>query len=39
MIQLGIGALPNLIGSMIAESDLKDLGIQVKCSAMLCKDV
>ena len=33
MIQLGIGALPNLIGSMIAESDLKDLGIQ---SEMFC---
>lgn len=32
-IQLGIGALPNLIGHMIAESDLKDLGIQ---SEMFC---
>lgn len=25
-LQLGIGALPNLIGEMIADSDLKDLG-------------
>ena len=25
-IQLGIGAMPNLIGEMIADSDLKDLG-------------
>lgn len=36
-LQLGIGALPNLIGNMIAESDLKDLGIQSEmfCDAML----
>lgn len=33
MIQLGIGAMPNLIGNMIAQSDLKDLGIQ---SEMFC---
>ncbi|MGB5217268.1 MAG: hypothetical protein WBN66_03110 [Smithella sp.] len=26
-LQLGIGGLPNVIGSMIAESDLKDLGV------------
>lgn len=32
-IQLGIGALPNLIGNMIADSDLKDLGVQ---SEMFC---
>jgi butyryl-CoA:acetate CoA-transferase len=32
-IQLGIGALPNTIGNMIAESDLKDLGVQ---SEMFC---
>lgn len=32
-IQLGIGAMPNLIGNMIADSDLKDLGIQ---SEMFC---
>jgi len=29
-IQLGIGALPNLLGTMIADSDLKDLGIQTE---------
>jgi acyl-CoA hydrolase len=36
-IQLGIGALPNLIGTLIAESDLKDLGIQSEmfCDAMV----
>lgn len=33
MVQLGIGALPNLIGNMIARSELKDLGIQ---SEMFC---
>lgn len=33
MIQLGIGAMPNLIGNLLAESDLKDLGIQ---SEMFC---
>ncbi|SHH07173.1 butyryl-CoA:acetate CoA-transferase [Thermosyntropha lipolytica DSM 11003] len=32
-LQLGIGAMPNLIGTMIADSDLKDLGIQ---SEMFC---
>lgn len=32
-LQLGIGALPNLIGNMLADSDLKDLGIQ---SEMFC---
>ncbi len=32
-IQLGIGAMPNLIGNMIAQSDLKDLGLQ---SEMFC---
>jgi butyryl-CoA:acetate CoA-transferase len=26
VIQLGIGAMPNLVGQMIAQSDLKDLG-------------
>ena len=26
-IQLGIGGLPNVVGSMLAESDLKDLGV------------
>lgn len=29
-IQLGIGSMPNTIGSMIAESDLKDLGIHTE---------
>ncbi|MGE5389967.1 MAG: acetyl-CoA hydrolase/transferase family protein [Deltaproteobacteria bacterium] len=32
-VQLGIGAMPNLLGHMIAESDLKDLGVQ---SEMFC---
>ncbi len=29
-IQLGIGGLPNVIGEMIADSDLKDLGIHTE---------
>ncbi|HNQ84823.1 MAG TPA: acetyl-CoA hydrolase/transferase C-terminal domain-containing protein [Deltaproteobacteria bacterium] len=29
-LQLGIGGLPNVIGSMIADSDLKDLGIHTE---------
>jgi len=29
-LQLGIGAMPNAIGAMIAESDLKDLGIHTE---------
>ena len=29
-VQLGIGALPNAIGSMIVESDLKDLGMHTE---------
>lgn len=29
-IQLGIGGVPNLVGEMIAESDLKDLGIHTE---------
>jgi len=29
-LQLGIGGLPNVIGSMVAESDLKDLGIHTE---------
>lgn len=32
-MQLGIGAMPNLLGHMIADSDLKDLGVQ---SEMFC---
>ncbi len=36
-LQLGIGALPNTIGNMIADSDLKDLGISTEmfCDAMV----
>lgn len=29
-IQLGIGAMPNALGQMIAESDLKDLGVHTE---------
>lgn len=29
-IQLGIGGMPNILGQMIAESDLKDLGIHTE---------
>lgn len=29
-LQLGIGGLPNVIGTMLAESDLKDLGIHTE---------
>lgn len=29
-LQLGIGGLPNLIGQMIADSDLKDLGVHTE---------
>jgi acyl-CoA hydrolase len=32
-LQLGIGGIPNMVGSMIAESDIKDLGVQ---SEMMC---
>ncbi len=32
-IQLGIGALPNLIGQMIADSDLKHLGVHTEMLA------
>ena len=32
-IQLGIGALPNIVGSMIAHSDLKDLGVHTEMLA------
>ena len=36
-LQLGIGTLPNLIGEMIAHTDVKDLGIQSEmfCDAMV----
>ncbi len=33
VIQLGIGAMPNLVGKMLAGSDLKDLGMHTE---MLC---
>lgn len=29
-LQLGIGAMPNVVGSMIAESDLKDIGVHTE---------
>lgn len=29
-LQLGIGGLPNVVGSLIAESDLKDLGVHTE---------
>jgi acyl-CoA hydrolase len=29
-LQLGIGAMPNAVGAMIAESDLKDLGVHTE---------
>ncbi len=29
-LQLGIGGMPNTVGSMIAESDLKDLGVHTE---------
>ncbi len=29
-LQLGIGGMPNLVGSMIAQSDLKDLGVHTE---------
>lgn len=32
-IQLGIGALPNIVGSLIAQSDLKDLGVHTEMLA------
>ena len=32
-IQLGIGALPNIVGAMIAHSDLKDLGVHTEMLA------
>lgn len=29
-LQLGIGAMPNMVGAMIAQSDLKDLGVHTE---------
>src|SRR5699024_10117229 len=33
-LQLGIGSMPNVVGSLLAESDLKDLGMHTE----LCGD-
>lgn len=38
-LQLGIGGLPNLIGQMIAGSDLKDLGIHTEMLVDSCVDL
>ncbi len=38
-LQLGIGGLPNLIGQMIAQSDLKDLGIHTEMLVDSCVDL
>ena len=38
-LQFGIGGLPNLIGQMIAESDLKDLGIHTEVLVDSCVDL
>jgi butyryl-CoA:acetate CoA-transferase len=38
-LQLGIGGLPNLIGQLIAQSDLKDLGIHTEMLVDSCVDL
>jgi len=38
-LQLGIGGLPNLIGQLIAESDLKDLGLHTEMLVDSCVDL
>jgi butyryl-CoA:acetate CoA-transferase len=38
-LQLGIGGLPNMIGQMIAQSDLKDLGIHTEMLVDSCVDL
>ncbi|TWI74106.1 butyryl-CoA:acetate CoA-transferase [Desulfobotulus alkaliphilus] len=38
-LQLGIGGLPNLIGEMIAASDLKDIGIHTEMLVDSCVDL
>ncbi len=38
-LQLGIGALPNLMGQLIAESDLKNLGIHTEMLVDSCVDL
>ena len=34
-LQLGIGGMPNILGKMISETDLKDRGVRPKCWLML----
>lgn len=38
-LQFGIGGLPNVVGSMIADSDLKDLGIHTEMLVDSCVDL
>lgn len=38
-LQLGIGALPNTVGSLISNSDLKDLGIHTEMLTDACVDL
>jgi acyl-CoA hydrolase len=38
-LQLGIGGLPNVIGEMIANSDLKDLGLHTEMMVDSCVDL
>jgi len=38
-LQLGIGGLPNMIGELIADSDLKDLGIHTEMLVDSCVDL
>lgn len=38
-LQLGIGGLPNVIGQMIADSDLKDIGIHTEMLVDSCVDL
>jgi len=38
-LQLGIGGLPNVIGQMVADSDLKDLGIHTEMLVDSCVDL
>ncbi|MCL1833760.1 MAG: butyryl-CoA:acetate CoA-transferase [Leptospirales bacterium] len=38
-LQLGIGALPNIVGLLIAESDLKDLGFHSEMLTDSCVDL
>lgn len=38
-LQLGIGALPNTVGALIAESGLKDLGVHTEMLTDACVDL